>query len=49
MAKPDPKVAAKRADAEQDDKLAMLKELAKLTKPTGPSSKGRSESDADDE
>lgn len=48
MANPDPKVTAKRADA-QDDKLAMLKELAKLTKPTGPSSKGHSETDADDE
>jgi hypothetical protein len=48
MATPDPKVTAKRADA-QDDKLAMLKELAKLTKPTGPSSKGRSDTDTDDE
>ena len=42
MANADPKVDAKRADAEQDDKLAMLKELAKLTKPTGPSAKGKS-------
>jgi hypothetical protein len=49
MAKPDPKVTAKRADAEQDDKLAMLKELAKLTKPTGPSSQGKSDTGADDE
>lgn len=49
MATPDPKVTAKRADAAQDDKLAMLKELAKLTKPTGPSAKGRSETDADDD
>lgn len=24
-----------------DDRLAMLKELAKLTKPTGPSAKGK--------
>jgi hypothetical protein len=46
---PDPKVNAKRADAEQDDKLAMLKELAKLTKPTGPSSKGKSDAGSDEE
>jgi hypothetical protein len=49
MAKPDPKVAAKRADSDNDDKLAMLKELAKLTKPTGPSAKGKSEVGGDDE
>ncbi|HUR64539.1 MAG TPA: hypothetical protein VM241_08675 [Candidatus Thermoplasmatota archaeon] len=48
MATPDPKVTAKRADAGQDDKLAMLKELAKLTKPTGPSSQGRSDTAADE-
>ncbi|HUR62643.1 MAG TPA: hypothetical protein VM286_09805 [Candidatus Thermoplasmatota archaeon] len=48
MAKPDPKVAAKRADAD-DDKLAMLKELAKLTKPTGNSAKGKSDTEADEE
>jgi hypothetical protein len=45
----DPKVTAKRADTEPDAKLAMLKELAKLTKPTGPSAKGRSDTDTDDE
>ncbi|MEA3142866.1 MAG: hypothetical protein QOG31_190 [Thermoplasmata archaeon] len=48
MATPDPKVTAKRSDAGQDDKLAMLKELAKLTKPTGPSSQGRSDTAADE-
>lgn len=36
---PDPKVNVKRA--QEDDKLAMLRELAKLTKPTGNSSQGK--------
>ena len=33
---PDPK-----GNAAPDDRLAMLKELAKLTKPTGPSAQGK--------
>ena len=33
----------------KDDRLAMLKELAKLTKPTGPSAKGKSEEKVDEE
>jgi len=41
-AAPDPKLNVKRAsdDKAQQDKLALLKELAKMTKPTGPSSRG---------
>jgi hypothetical protein len=38
MAGPD-KTNVKRA-GDDKDKLALLKELAKLTKPTGPSAKG---------
>lgn len=34
--------------AENDDKLAMLKELAKLTKPTGKSAQGKSVDGNDD-
>lgn len=45
MAAPDPRTNVKRADDKADDKLAMLRELAKLTKPTGPSSKGEAEDD----
>jgi len=37
----------KRADS--DDKLAMLRELAKITKPTGKSAKGKSEEGRDEE
>lgn len=40
MAKPEAKPVAKK---EGDDRLAMLKELAKLTKPTGKSAQGKSE------
>lgn len=38
---PDPRLNVKRAADDQatQDKLAMLKELAKLAKPTGPSSR----------
>jgi hypothetical protein len=38
---PDPKLNVKRAaeDKAAQDKLALLKELAKATKPTGPSSR----------
>jgi hypothetical protein len=41
MASPDPKLNVKRAsdDKATQDKLAMLRELAKATKPTGPSSR----------
>jgi hypothetical protein len=48
MATPDPKVTAKRSDSDQDEKLRLLKELAKMTKPTGPSSKGQSEEKAEE-
>ncbi|MCA1818914.1 MAG: hypothetical protein ABR562_05485 [Thermoplasmatota archaeon] len=42
---PDPKLNVKRADDDKatQDKLAMLKELAKMTKPTGPSSRDEEE------
>lgn len=36
------KLDVKKADADKD-KLAMLKELAKLTKPTGNSAKGKAD------
>ncbi len=39
-AKPEAKPVAKK---EGDDRLAMLKELAKLTKPTGKSAQGKGE------
>ena len=36
---PDPTLNVNRADKAAQDKLALLKELAKLSKPTGPSSR----------
>ena len=39
MAKDPPKPAAKH-EANKEDRLAMLRELAKVSKPTGPSAKG---------
>jgi hypothetical protein len=44
---PDPKV--KRLDEPVDDRLAMLKELAKHTKPTGPSAQGKAQEKPDEE
>lgn len=39
---PDPKVNVTRADQSGEDRMAMFRELAKHTKPTGPSAKGKS-------
>ncbi|MEK6985796.1 MAG: hypothetical protein AABX89_05395 [Candidatus Thermoplasmatota archaeon] len=39
---PDAKPNVKRSDEPVNDRLAMLKELAKLTKPTGKSAEGKS-------
>lgn len=41
---PDPKLAVSRADQDprQAEKLRLLKELAKMTKPTGPTASGKS-------
>ncbi len=40
---PDPKMNVKRAeeDPKQAEKMRLLKELAKMTKPTGSSAKGK--------
>lgn len=43
------KLDVNRADKAAADRLAMLQELAKATKPTGASAKGKSEEGADDE
>lgn len=45
----DPKPDVHRATDAANDRLAMLKELAKMTKPMGPSSKGQSEEKASEE
>lgn len=41
--------SAPKAPPAQDDRLAMLKELAKLTKPTGKSAQGKSEEGGEEE
>ncbi|MES2154901.1 MAG: hypothetical protein V4510_07170 [bacterium] len=38
---PDPKMDVNRGDKAAAERLAMLKELAKMTKPTGASAKGK--------
>lgn len=48
-ANPKDKVDVKRSNDPAADRLAMLKELAKMTKPTGPSAQGKSEEKPDDE
>lgn len=42
---PDPKLNVKRSDEDprQAEKLRLLKELAKMTKPTGKSAQGKGE------
>lgn len=43
------KVDVARADKAAQDRVEMLKELAKMTKPTGASAKGKAEEKSDDE
>jgi hypothetical protein len=48
-ADPQAKVNVNRSNDAAAERLAMLKELAKATKPTGASSQGKSEERPDDE
>ncbi len=46
---PDPKLNVNTADKAAAERLAMLKELAKMTKPTGASAKGKAAEKPDEE